>query len=645
MTGDARVIDLDRGAALAAYSWQGAEGARVKLEGEGGGSKLVADLVAQAFIPNPHGFAHTSRLDGDVRNDRLENLSWGPVRLVSPDGAVERWADSDWAPYVVTDFGRVISKASGKVLDFSSTSTGARTVTSGIVSGGRLVGDLVAELFRLPNPHGLAHALHKNGVVTDDRLSNLTYSPSELESSLLHGERWVFYEAGDGGRLFVSDKGAFLSLESARYLTGDDANGSMVLPQKRRVKKIDIVARAFELENPYNVAHALPRDGDATNCSLENITYNPAEVSGMEGEWRPVPGYEGKYLLGTCGVFFNTTARRNPFESGRIANGGPFKAYKTLTGCGGVKMKRISEWMALTYPDLLGNNVFGARFPWNIDGDPSHNEISNLSWTLGPSPLWSELHEEWALLPGSGGRYIISNLGRVVSLDRGSLFNPRSLAAGKLVINLNSAGSNRRAKIAEAVATLFLPPSAEGQRLVHLNCDPCDNRAMNLRWTDGGERRWLVTEASRLGATMQEIASYHRMEIGEVAAILGAPAVAEESAAFYEGWKKSSRISKEVARNPRARAECLRIKGSRCVICNTDLSEVYGLDISPDVHHFDPLSEAAGERPVDPVKDLVPVCPNCHRALHAKPGGRQECYTLEELRAMMVGDDRDSKAA
>jgi hypothetical protein len=32
---------------------------------------------------------------------------------------------------------------------------------------------------------------------------------------------------------------------------------------------------------------------------------------------------------------------------------------------------------------------------------------------------------------------------------------------------------------------------------------------------------------------------------------------------------------------------------------------------------------------VDPIRDLIPVCSNCHTALHSKKDG---CYTPDELR-------------
>ena len=49
-----------------------------------------------------------------------------------------------------------------------------------------------------------------------------------------------------------------------------------------------------------------------------------------------------------------------------------------------------------------------------------------------------------------------------------------------------------------------------------------------------------------------------------------------------------------------------------------DFGEVYGAVGAGyiHVHHVTPLSEVTGEREIDPVTDLIPVCPNCHAMLH-----------------------------
>lgn len=87
-------------------------------------------------------------------------------------------------------------------------------------------------------------------------------------------------------------------------------------------------------------------------------------------------------------------------------------------------------------------------------------------------------------------------------------------------------------------------------------------------------------------------------------------------------------------RNGTAREACLAAHGTTCAICGFDFAKTYGPDFAGiiQVHHIIPLHERAGEHVVDPVRDLIPVCPNCHVALHSRPGGT---YLPDELRELM----------
>ena len=71
-------------------------------------------------------------------------------------------------------------------------------------------------------------------------------------------------------------------------------------------------------------------------------------------------------------------------------------------------------------------------------------------------------------------------------------------------------------------------------------------------------------------------------------------------------------------RNPKNRNACLAYYGSRCFACNFDFGAVYG-DFASNfihVHHTTPVSKLGPGYIVNPIKDLVPLCPNCHAAVH-----------------------------
>jgi 5-methylcytosine-specific restriction enzyme A len=83
-------------------------------------------------------------------------------------------------------------------------------------------------------------------------------------------------------------------------------------------------------------------------------------------------------------------------------------------------------------------------------------------------------------------------------------------------------------------------------------------------------------------------------------------------------------------RNTAARQKCIDCYGAICAVCYFDFEETYG-DIGKDfihVHHLKLLSNIGKMYEVDPVKDLRPVCPNCHSMLHKQ----EPPFTLEELR-------------
>lgn len=87
-------------------------------------------------------------------------------------------------------------------------------------------------------------------------------------------------------------------------------------------------------------------------------------------------------------------------------------------------------------------------------------------------------------------------------------------------------------------------------------------------------------------------------------------------------------------RNTKARSACLQHHGFKCAVCQLEFDKRYG-EVGRGfihVHHIVPLSKVGTTYLVNPIDDLVPVCPNCHSMLHRK----EPPFTVEELRAMLV---------
>jgi predicted HNH restriction endonuclease len=101
-----------------------------------------------------------------------------------------------------------------------------------------------------------------------------------------------------------------------------------------------------------------------------------------------------------------------------------------------------------------------------------------------------------------------------------------------------------------------------------------------------------------------------------------------------EGSKERITVNK-YERNPEARRKCIEKYGAVCSICGFDFSKMYGPEFAGkiEVHHIKPLNEIDGSYVVDPEKDLIPVCPNCHMILHSKPGGG--VYSPEEVKSFI----------
>lgn len=105
------------------------------------------------------------------------------------------------------------------------------------------------------------------------------------------------------------------------------------------------------------------------------------------------------------------------------------------------------------------------------------------------------------------------------------------------------------------------------------------------------------------------------------------PATAKD--AIYKEGLRFSIVSTAIERNPIARRKCIEHFGCKCYICHFEFREVYG-DLGGDyihVHHKTDIATRDGEYEVDPIRDLVPLCPNCHAMIHQK----RPSLTVEEL--------------
>jgi predicted HNH restriction endonuclease len=89
-------------------------------------------------------------------------------------------------------------------------------------------------------------------------------------------------------------------------------------------------------------------------------------------------------------------------------------------------------------------------------------------------------------------------------------------------------------------------------------------------------------------------------------------------------------------RNPVARQKCVTHYGKNCAVCGFNFGTAYGSSAGDyiHVHHLKPLASIGEEYVIDPIKDLRPVCANCHAVIHL----RQPPYSIEEVKGMLHSD-------
>ena len=107
------------------------------------------------------------------------------------------------------------------------------------------------------------------------------------------------------------------------------------------------------------------------------------------------------------------------------------------------------------------------------------------------------------------------------------------------------------------------------------------------------------------------------------------PEEIDESNNYFEGAKKQITVN-AYERNHQARSKCIEHNGLDCKVCGFNFEQAYG-EVGKDyihVHHIKPLSEIQENYQVDPINDLIPVCPNCHAMLHRN----KPAYTIQEVK-------------
>ena len=108
---------------------------------------------------------------------------------------------------------------------------------------------------------------------------------------------------------------------------------------------------------------------------------------------------------------------------------------------------------------------------------------------------------------------------------------------------------------------------------------------------------------------------------------------------YEEGGASIQRVTR-YERDRRNRAAAIAIWGSHCQACGLDFGGRYGEVAAGfiEVHHITPVSVLDPDTVVDPARDLVPLCPNCHAVAHR----RDPPFSVDEIQTMLQRDSAET---
>jgi len=115
---------------------------------------------------------------------------------------------------------------------------------------------------------------------------------------------------------------------------------------------------------------------------------------------------------------------------------------------------------------------------------------------------------------------------------------------------------------------------------------------------------------------------------------IGAEGLPDVSGDVPEFAKRKSMIVNKWERDLGKRQECINHFGYDCQVCGFSFERAFG-ELGREfchVHHIEPLGEVGGEKNIDPTRDLIPVCANCHAMIHRQTPALKP----EQLRAILL---------
>ena len=210
--------------------------------------------------------------------------------------------------------------------------------------------------------------------------------------------------------------------------------------------------------------------------------------------------------------------------------------------------------------------------------------------------------------------------------------------AGDLLAAMGEADSTGRASFRSVLAECANRGAEIDFRVNDQPCDPQREETWPGRWSRVSfALQSRIDPETRDGEQpLSDTLDWSRLFVAAVLALLPVqPTEAEDQSpvvGYAEGGATTSR-STRYERDRRNRAAAIAIWGCKCRACGLDFGTRYGNAAKGfiEVHHTTPVSVLEPGTLVDPARDLVPLCPNCHAVAHR----REPPFTVEELRTML----------
>ena len=229
--------------------------------------------------------------------------------------------------------------------------------------------------------------------------------------------------------------------------------------------------------------------------------------------WAPVEGFGGRFEVSSFGRIRRTDGGVIRFWNGRCTISQtaqtPIPFFSDKRNRMMVNLCTHRRSVARTISQLVASaflpNPLGSSYVTYKDGDPHNCRVDNLVWVPPKGAVKNRPashvdpmdmpNEEWRPLEGFDEGYEVSNLGRIRRLGRtfvrsdGAVFSLSPIVLhcapdrrGIRFTQITANGKRLRRPVFHLVADLFLEKPQGRPRLIHLNGNPSDDRAVNLAW-------------------------------------------------------------------------------------------------------------------------------------------------------------------